>query len=65
MLNAVQQLAGALGVAVIGTVFFSAVTHHGFAVAFRRTLLVDLLTVAITVLLVLGLPMRAREDQQH
>ena len=40
-LNAVQQLGGALGVAVLGTLFFSAAAAHGFLVAFERTLWVE------------------------
>ena len=33
VLNAVQQLAGALGIAVIGTIFFSVATKHGMTAA--------------------------------
>ena len=35
VLNAVQQLAGAIGVAAIGTLFFSTVTHSGYVAAVR------------------------------
>jgi MFS family permease len=38
VLNAIQQLGGAIGVAVLGTVFFSALAHHGFTAALQRTL---------------------------
>ncbi|HWH12466.1 MAG TPA: MFS transporter [Solirubrobacteraceae bacterium] len=38
VLNALQQLAGAIGVAVLGTVFFTAVSHGGFGSGLERTL---------------------------
>jgi EmrB/QacA subfamily drug resistance transporter len=37
-LNAIQQLGGAAGVAVLGTIFFTALTHHGFAGALQHTM---------------------------
>ncbi len=37
-LNAIQQLGGAVGVAVLGTIFFSVLRHHGFAAALRHTM---------------------------
>jgi EmrB/QacA subfamily drug resistance transporter len=41
VLNAGQQLAGAVGVAVLGTIFFAAIGSVGFAGAFERTLWVQ------------------------
>src|SRR4051794_24345496 len=61
-LNAVQQLGAALGVAVLGTLFFSAAAHHGFLVAFERTLWVESGVLVATAALVFLLPMRAREE---
>jgi len=38
VLNALQQLAGAIGVAVLGTIFFFAVQRHGFEAGFHDTI---------------------------
>ena len=38
VLNAIQQLGGAIGVAVLGSVFFSVLSHDGFAAALRDTI---------------------------
>jgi MFS family permease len=38
VLNAGQQLASSIGVAVLGTIFFSVLGHHGFSEALRHTL---------------------------
>jgi predicted MFS family arabinose efflux permease len=64
VLNAVQQLASALGVAVLGTVFFSesAPTHlptDGLSVAAW----VCLAPLALAALLVFRLPREARQEQ--
>jgi EmrB/QacA subfamily drug resistance transporter len=64
VLNAVQQLAAALGVAVIGTVFFQVVVTHGFAQAFQRSLLYDVGAVVLCAVLALGLPMQPRELEE-
>jgi EmrB/QacA subfamily drug resistance transporter len=63
VLNAVQQLAGALGVAVIGTIFFSAVSHSGYVTAITRSLLVELGLIPVLMLLVLALPQHPRESE--
>ncbi len=55
-LNAIQQLGGAIGVAVLGTVFFSALTHVGFAGALHRTMWWTVGTSAIVLLLTPLLP---------
>jgi EmrB/QacA subfamily drug resistance transporter len=67
VLNAGQQLAGSIGVAVLGTIFFDAVgSSHltaAFHLGFTRALAVELgLTGAMLVLSTL-LPRRAREPQ--
>jgi EmrB/QacA subfamily drug resistance transporter len=61
VLNAMQQLGGAVGIAVIGTLFFSVASHHGFVTALERTLWVEAGTLIATMGLVFLLPMRARE----
>ncbi len=63
VLNAVQQLAGAIGVAGIGTVFFTTLAHSGFVVALERCLLIELATTPIVLLLCSTLPRRARESE--
>jgi EmrB/QacA subfamily drug resistance transporter len=61
VLNAVQQLAGAVGVAAIGTVFFSVLGHAGFVAAVNRCLLVELALTPVLFVLTRTLPPRARE----
>ncbi|HEX6460373.1 MAG TPA: MFS transporter [Thermoleophilaceae bacterium] len=55
VLNAIQQLGSAVGVAVIGTVFFSVLSHSGFQRATERSLWVvagiSLLVLALTPIL--------------
>jgi MFS family permease len=63
VLNALQQLSGAVGVAAIGTVFFSTLIHHGFVVAINRCLEWELATVPLLILCTLMLPRRAREPE--
>ncbi len=63
VLNASQQLAGAVGVAVLGTIFFTTLGHAGFVVAINRCLLVVLATMPVLVVLTGLLPRRAREDE--
>jgi predicted MFS family arabinose efflux permease len=61
VLNAVQQLAGAMGIALVGTLFFSVGSHRGLATAFGRCLWVEIATLAVAAVLVLLLPMQPRE----
>ncbi|HEX3689802.1 MAG TPA: MFS transporter [Solirubrobacteraceae bacterium] len=63
VLNALQQLAGAVGVAAIGTVFFSTLTHHGFVAAVNRCIEWELASVPLLILCTLMLPRRAREPE--
>jgi EmrB/QacA subfamily drug resistance transporter len=61
LLNASQQLAGAVGVAVLGTIFFGVLGSRGYASAFERVLTIE---IGLTVLIVLVsplLPRRVRE----
>jgi EmrB/QacA subfamily drug resistance transporter len=62
VLNAVQQLAGAAGVAVIGTIFFSQLEHGGFVSALTKCLVVELCLVPVLLLLTFLLPQHPRED---
>ena len=63
VLEAVQQLSSALGVAVLGTIFFSAFGHHLPTHAIAITAWACLAPIAITFLLLFKLPMHAREPQ--
>jgi EmrB/QacA subfamily drug resistance transporter len=60
--NSVQQLAGCIGVAVLGTVFFSVLLRHGFVAALNHCLVIECATAPALILLVALLPKRARED---
>jgi MFS family permease len=60
VLNAVQQLGGAIGVAVLGTIFFTVLGHEGFAAALRHTMWWDVVGLALMLLLTPLLPARAR-----
>ena len=61
VLNAMQQLGGALGIAVIGTVFFSVAAASGQIDAFHTTLWIEAGILVVTAGLVCLLPKRARE----
>jgi len=63
VLNAVQQLASAVGVAAIGTVFFSTLGRSGFVAAISRCLMIELGIAAVLLVLALALPRRPREEQ--
>jgi EmrB/QacA subfamily drug resistance transporter len=63
VLEAVQQLSSALGVAVLGTIFFSAFGHHLPTHAIAITAWACLAPIAVTFLLLFKLPMHAREPQ--
>jgi EmrB/QacA subfamily drug resistance transporter len=63
VLNAVQQLGGAIGVAAIGTIFFSVLHHSGFVAAINQCLMVELATTPVLLLLISALPPRAREPE--
>jgi len=63
VLTAVQQLGGAIGVAAMGTIFFSALGQLGFVTAVQRCLIVELATTPVLLLLISTVPSRARESQ--
>jgi EmrB/QacA subfamily drug resistance transporter len=63
VLEAVQQLSSALGVAALGTVFFSALAGHLPTQALAVTAWACLVPLAATFVLLFKLPMRAREPQ--
>ena len=62
VLEAVQQLSTALGVAVLGTIFFSTFEHQLPPDALRVTAWACLVPLAAAFLLVFRLPMHPRED---
>jgi EmrB/QacA subfamily drug resistance transporter len=62
LLNAVQQFSGALGVAILGTLFFQWLPDNGWFDATRAVLLVSIGLYAVSFLAVFLLPMKARED---
>jgi EmrB/QacA subfamily drug resistance transporter len=62
VLTAVQQLAAAIGVAVMGSIFFSRFAHSLPTDALATTAWVCLAPAALAFLLVFRLPMQARED---
>jgi EmrB/QacA subfamily drug resistance transporter len=61
VLNATQQLSGAIGIAAIGTVFFSVLASAGIRSARETALWIDVGLLAVTAALVCLLPERARE----
>lgn len=66
LLNAVQQLAAAVGVAVVATVFFALQHQHGSAPqAMARTALLTLIPVALTALLAFKLPRTVRQNAER
>jgi EmrB/QacA subfamily drug resistance transporter len=62
VMEAVQQLSTALGVAVLGTIFFAAFAHGLPTHALQITALACLAPLAAAFLLVFRLPMHAREE---
>jgi EmrB/QacA subfamily drug resistance transporter len=65
VLEAVQQLSTSLGVAVLGTIFFSTFDHHLPTDALRVTAWACLAPLAAAFILVFCLPMHPREEQAH
>ncbi len=62
VLEAVQQLSSAVGVAALGTIFFTAFTHHPPTHALAITAWACLVPVAAAFALIFRLPMHAREQ---
>jgi MFS family permease len=63
VLNAVQQLAGAIGVAALGTVFFSEIGHGKFAHAMETSLWVQAGRLVVALALSPLMPRRARPEE--
>jgi hypothetical protein len=63
VMEAVQQLSTALGVAVLGTIFLSTFGHHAAPEALRATSWACLAPLAVAFVLVFRLPMHAREEK--
>ena len=65
VLEATQQLSTSLGVAVLGTIFFSAFNHLLPTDALQITAWACLAPLAAAFLLIFGPPMHARDEQQQ
>jgi EmrB/QacA subfamily drug resistance transporter len=65
VLEATQQLSTSLGVAVLGSIFFSALDHHLATDALQITAWAGLVPLAAAFLLVFRLPMHARDAQEQ
>jgi len=65
VLNALQQFGGAIGVAVLGTIFFQLVPEDGWVESTQTVIWVSLGCYAVSFLTVFLLPMRAREESFH
>jgi EmrB/QacA subfamily drug resistance transporter len=63
VLNAVQQLSSAIGVAVLGTVFFDALAAGNFHHALGRTLWIDAGLIVLALVLMPLMPKRARPEE--
>lgn len=64
VLTAMQQFGGAIGVAVIGTIFFQLLPAHQFLGATKSATLVAVALFVLSLLVTFALPKRAREDAQ-
>jgi EmrB/QacA subfamily drug resistance transporter len=64
VLEAVQQLSSAIGVAALGTIFFSAFVDHLPTHALATTAWACLVPIVLAFLLIFRLPMHAREPQE-
>jgi hypothetical protein len=62
VLEAVQQLSTAVGVAVLGTIFFTGFADHPPPYALQVTAWACLVPLAVAFLLVFRLPTHARQD---
>jgi EmrB/QacA subfamily drug resistance transporter len=63
VLNAIQQLASAIGVALLGTVFFDALSGGDFHHALGRTLWLDVGLTVLAIALMPLMPMQARAEE--
>jgi EmrB/QacA subfamily drug resistance transporter len=65
VLNAVQQLASAIGIAVLGTIFFAALPVPGFVDGMERVLWVQIGVIAVAAAFAFLLPREPREEELH
>ena len=63
VLNALQQLASAIGVAVLGTVFFAALPSPGYVDGLEQVLVLVVGLTGAAMLLALLLPRHSREEE--
>ena len=63
VLNTMQQLGGAIGIAVLGTIFFSHAAAGGMASAFALMLWIEAGVLVVVAALVCLLPPRARPEE--
>jgi EmrB/QacA subfamily drug resistance transporter len=63
VLNAVQQLASAVGVAAIGTAFFTTLSHAGFVTAISVCLKIEIGVAAALIVAARALPRRPRDPR--
>jgi MFS family permease len=64
VMNAAQQLAGATGIAVLGTVFFTVAAHGDFVAALQRTMWWELGLLALTLVCSTLLPKTALSEEE-
>jgi EmrB/QacA subfamily drug resistance transporter len=64
MFSTSQQLGGALGVALVGSVFFTQIESHPFTVAFKHTVPVVIGLFVLAAVLALALPKTAVSEQE-
>jgi EmrB/QacA subfamily drug resistance transporter len=65
VLNAIQQLGGGIGVAVLGTIFFTVLGHQGFAPALTHSIWWQVGLLGAMLTLTPLLPARAREPEPN
>ena len=63
VLNAIQQLGGGIGVAILGTIFFTVLGHEGFAPALTHSIWWQVGLLGAMLALTPLLPARAREPE--
>ncbi|MDO8209458.1 DHA2 family efflux MFS transporter permease subunit [Conexibacter sp. CPCC 206217] len=65
VLNALQQLGSAVGIALLGTLFFTTLDSQGFVDALEHVLIAELAVIAAAAVLALLLPQQGREEELH
>ncbi len=64
VVNAIQQLGSALGVAGLGTLFFDRITSHGASAAAAPVFIITAAVLAMAFTIAFAMPKTARSDQQ-